>query len=71
MSTQAAEIKASEIRKGDVINLIHEVISVRPHKDMGYLVVKTVTFDRYGHATAKGRLLLYPDETVMRSTAAA
>ncbi|WNM72778.1 hypothetical protein SEA_BOMBITAS_224 [Mycobacterium phage Bombitas] len=62
------EIKAAEIRKGDIIDLVHEVVSVRRNNNFGYLIVKTHVIDGRAQRVASGKRVLYPDETVMRAT---
>ena len=61
------EIKATDIRKGDIIDLVHEVVSVRRNGNFGWLVVKTNVIDGHAQRIAGSKKVLYPYETVMRT----
>ena len=62
------EVRASELRRGDTVNLVHEVQRVtQPRNGLPFLVVHTQIIDRHGLAVGRHKLTLYPDETVMRN----
>jgi hypothetical protein len=65
------EIPATDIRKGDIIDLVHEVASVRRDNRFGdnRIVVRTRVFNGCGSFVAASKRVLFSYETVMRTDA--
>jgi hypothetical protein len=65
------EIPATEIRKGDIIDLVHEVVSVRHDNRFGdnRIVVRTRVLNGRGSFVAMSKRVLFSYETVMRADA--